>query len=71
MGIVVKSQYVEVDIVTQKLKKFYVEAYTGISDEKDAKYWLIFPASVPPLGWSTYFISKESQGTIRRFQCVL
>ncbi|KAL8472457.1 hypothetical protein ACS0TY_029611 [Phlomoides rotata] len=67
MGNVVKSQYVEVDIVTQKLKKFYVEAYTGTKDEKDAKYWLIFPASVPPLGWSTYFISKESQGKTSSF----
>ncbi|KAL0332752.1 UNVERIFIED_CONTAM: Alpha-mannosidase [Sesamum calycinum] len=37
-----------------------MEAYTGTSD-KHPKYWLVFSASVPPLGWNTYFISKESQ----------
>ncbi|KAI3451418.1 hypothetical protein Pfo_008083 [Paulownia fortunei] len=61
MGKILESQYVEVDNVTSKLRKFYVEAYTGISDKHAAKYWLVFPASVPPLGWNTYFISKESQ----------
>ncbi|KAL0350287.1 UNVERIFIED_CONTAM: Alpha-mannosidase, partial [Sesamum radiatum] len=60
-GEVVESQYVEVDSVTSKLRKFYVEAYTGTSDKHAPKYWLVFSASVPPLGWNTYFISKESQ----------
>ncbi|KAL0379122.1 UNVERIFIED_CONTAM: Alpha-mannosidase [Sesamum radiatum] len=60
-GEVVESQYVEVDSVTRKLRKFYVEAYTGTSDKHATKYWLVFSASVPPLGWNTYFISKESQ----------
>ncbi|XP_051127486.1 alpha-mannosidase isoform X2 [Andrographis paniculata] len=60
-GNVVESQYLEVDTVTAKLRKVYVEAYTGISDKHAAKYWLIFPASVPPLGWNTYFISKEAE----------
>lgn len=47
--------------MTDELRKFYVKAYLGISNEKSAKYWLVFPASVPPLGWNTYYISIESQ----------
>ncbi|KAH6760034.1 Glycosyl hydrolase family 38 protein [Perilla frutescens var. frutescens] len=65
-GNVVESQYIEVDNVTSGLRNFYVKAYLGISDENAAKYWLVFPASVPPLGWSTYFISKESQTGSKR-----
>ncbi|KAL0449714.1 UNVERIFIED_CONTAM: Alpha-mannosidase [Sesamum latifolium] len=65
-GEVVESQYVEVDSVTRKLRKFYVEAYTGTSDKHTTKYWLVFAASVPPLGWNTYFISKESKRGNRR-----
>ncbi|PIN15023.1 Glycosyl hydrolase, family 38 - alpha-mannosidase [Handroanthus impetiginosus] len=61
MGKIIESQYVEVDNVTSKLRKFYVEAYLGTSDKYAAKYWLVFPASVPPLGWNTYFISETSQ----------
>lgn len=60
-GNTVKSQYTEVDSVTDELRKFYVKAYLGISNENSAKYWLVFPASVPPLGWNTYYISTESQ----------
>ncbi|KAG8388777.1 hypothetical protein BUALT_Bualt02G0160500 [Buddleja alternifolia] len=60
-GKVIESQYVEVDSSTKNLKKLYVEAYTGISDTHAAKYWLVFPASVPPLGWSTYFISQKGK----------
>lgn len=65
-GNAVESQYTEVDNVTDELRKFYVKAYLGISNEKSAKYWLVFPASVPPLGWNTYYISTESQKGSKR-----
>ncbi|XP_047972104.1 alpha-mannosidase [Salvia hispanica] len=65
-GNVVKSQYIEMDSVTDELRKFYLKAYLGISDTSAAKYWLVFPASVPPLGWNTYFISKGTQKGRRR-----
>lgn len=61
MGKVVESQFVKVDNVTRNLRHFYVKAYTGISPKEVPKYWLFFHASVPPLGWNTYFISKESK----------
>lgn len=49
----------EIDYVTLNLRKLYVKAYVGLLP-KEAKFWLLFQASVPPLGWSTYFISKAS-----------
>ncbi|XP_073296505.1 alpha-mannosidase-like isoform X2 [Primulina huaijiensis] len=66
MGSIVESQFVEVDNVTSNVRKFYVKAYTGISASETPKYWLVFSASVPPLGWNTYFISKASQKGNRR-----
>uniref|UniRef100_A0A0D9XHR0 Alpha-mannosidase n=1 Tax=Leersia perrieri TaxID=77586 RepID=A0A0D9XHR0_9ORYZ len=54
------SQLVEVDNVTANLRKLYVKAYLGITPDKPPKYWLVFEASVPPMGWNTYFISKST-----------
>ena len=55
----------DVDDVTTDLRKFYVKAYLGVSPKQAPKYWLLFQASVPPLGWSTYFISKATgKGTL-------
>ncbi|XP_057795221.1 probable alpha-mannosidase At5g66150 [Salvia miltiorrhiza] len=60
------------DNVTSELRKFYLKAYLGISDIRAAKYWLVFPASVPPLGWNTYFISKGTQkGRRRKFMSMM
>ncbi|KAF6993710.1 hypothetical protein CFC21_010565 [Triticum aestivum] len=57
-GSFVDSQLVEVDNVTSNLRKLYVKAYLGINTDKPPKYWLVFQASVPPMGWNTYFVSK-------------
>ncbi|ONM00753.1 putative alpha-mannosidase [Zea mays] len=59
-GNIVESQLVEVDNVTRNLRKFYVKAYLGITTHKAPKYWLLFQASVPPMGWNSYFISKST-----------
>ncbi|KAL2333816.1 hypothetical protein Fmac_015029 [Flemingia macrophylla] len=60
-------QYVDVDDATINLRKFYVKAYLGLSPKQAPKYWLLFQVSMPPLGWSTYFISKATrQGTRRK-----
>ncbi|TKY55925.1 Alpha-mannosidase protein [Spatholobus suberectus] len=62
-------QYVDVDDVTTNLRKFYVKAYLGLSPKQAPKYWLLFQVSVPPLGWSTYFISKATgKGTRKKDQ---
>ncbi|KAL6642500.1 hypothetical protein ACP70R_020681 [Stipagrostis hirtigluma subsp. patula] len=59
-GTIVESQLVEVDNVTGDLRKFYVKAYLGTTPEKAPKYWLVFEASVPPMGWNSYFISRPT-----------
>nr|6B9O_A Chain A, Alpha-mannosidase from Canavalia ensiformis (jack bean) [Canavalia ensiformis]6B9O_B Chain B, Alpha-mannosidase from Canavalia ensiformis (jack bean) [Canavalia ensiformis] len=53
-------QYVEMDDVTANLRSFYVKAYEGEVPKDADVYWSLFKASVPPLGWSTYFISEAT-----------
>ena len=59
-GNTVEAQFIEFDNITSNLRSFYTEAYLGISPTEVPKYWLLFQASVPPLGWNTYFITKTS-----------
>ncbi|XP_015951770.2 alpha-mannosidase [Arachis duranensis] len=59
-GNIIEAQYVDTDNVTKNLRSFYVEAYLGVQPKEAPKYSLLFQVSVPPLGWSTYFISKAS-----------
>ncbi|CAH1413663.1 unnamed protein product [Lactuca virosa] len=56
----VETQFIEFDNVKRNLRSFYTEAYLGISPKEVPKYWLLFQASVPPLGWNTYFITKTT-----------
>ncbi|XP_042469663.1 alpha-mannosidase-like [Zingiber officinale] len=60
-GNYIATQLVEVDNITSSLRRLYVEAYLGVSPKETPKYWLIFQVSIPPIGWNTYFISKDSQ----------
>lgn len=53
-------QYLRLDNVTRNLRSFYTKAYLGLSGEPVPQYWLHFEASVPPLGWNTYFVSKAA-----------
>ncbi|XP_021676963.2 alpha-mannosidase isoform X1 [Hevea brasiliensis] len=57
-GKTIESQYVTMDNVTSNLRNFYLKAYLGLSSNQVPQYWLVFPVSVPPLGWSTYFIAN-------------
>ncbi|KAJ8771037.1 hypothetical protein K2173_023362 [Erythroxylum novogranatense] len=57
----IDTQYIPMDNVTRNLRNFYLQAYLGLSPGQDPKYWLVFQVSVPPLGWSTYFISSASE----------
>ena len=63
-GTIVESQLVEVDNVTRNLRKFYLKAYLGITTDRPPKYWLVFQALVPPMGWNSYYISR-SPGTCK------
>ncbi|KAI7740064.1 hypothetical protein M8C21_022126 [Ambrosia artemisiifolia] len=57
-GNTIEAQFIEFDNITSNLRSFYTEAYLGISPKDDPKYWLLFQASVPPLGWNTYFVTQ-------------
>ncbi|ONK72632.1 uncharacterized protein A4U43_C04F21420 [Asparagus officinalis] len=57
-GKFIKSQLIEMDNTTSRLRNLYVEAYLGESSKETPKYWLVFQVAIPPLGWNTYFISK-------------
>ncbi|KAI7725853.1 hypothetical protein M8C21_022276, partial [Ambrosia artemisiifolia] len=59
-GNTIEAQFVEFDEVTRNLRSFYTEAYLGFSPHDVPKYWLLFQAVVPPLGWNTYFINQKS-----------
>lgn len=65
-GQTVEVQYVGMDNTTSTLRSFYTKAYLGISPDQAPKFWLLFQASVPPLGWNTYFISKAAGKGKRR-----
>uniref|UniRef100_A0A1D1Y7A6 Alpha-mannosidase n=1 Tax=Anthurium amnicola TaxID=1678845 RepID=A0A1D1Y7A6_9ARAE len=54
----IEMQFVAMDNSTSRLRSLYTKAYLGVSSKEVPKYWLLFHASVPPLGWNTYFISK-------------
>ncbi|KAJ6378447.1 hypothetical protein OIU78_028649 [Salix suchowensis] len=53
----IKTQYVSMDNTTSNLRNFYLKAY-GFPSIQVPRYWLHFQVSVPPLGWSTYFIAS-------------
>ncbi|XXG75009.1 hypothetical protein AAC387_Pa07g3602 [Persea americana] len=57
-GNTIEAQYIAVDNVTINLRNFYAKAYMGVPPNEAPKYWLLFGVTAPPLGWSTYFISK-------------
>ncbi|KAL4187433.1 hypothetical protein AMTRI_Chr09g18980 [Amborella trichopoda] len=66
-GKMIEAQYVEVDNTTSRLRSLYTKAYLGVPSNKVPKYWLLFQASVPSLGWSTYFISSSgNRSTVYR-----
>ncbi|XP_031381358.1 probable alpha-mannosidase At5g13980 isoform X2 [Punica granatum] len=58
----VESQLIPITEAYHKLRSYHVKAYLGRNAGGTPKYWLVFPVSVPALGFSTYSISR-AQGT--------
>lgn len=58
----VESQLIPITDPYHKLRSYHVKAYLGRNAGEAPKYWLVFPVSVPALGFSTYSISC-AQGT--------
>lgn len=54
----IESQLLPISNITLSIRKKYVKAYVGTAPAGDLKYWLAFPVSVPPIGFSTYVVSS-------------
>lgn len=53
-----------IDNVSQAVTDFYTQAYLGVSPIINATSWLLFEASVPAFGYSSYFISTLAKGGV-------
>ncbi|KAI5013520.1 hypothetical protein ZWY2020_035773 [Hordeum vulgare] len=54
----IESQLLPIANASSDLRDRHVKAYLGTSPAAKPKFWVAFPASVAPLGFSTYFISS-------------
>ncbi|KOM38456.1 hypothetical protein LR48_Vigan03g183800 [Vigna angularis] len=58
----IESQLLPLSNATLTMRKYYVKAYRGKAPGSNVlKYWLAFPVSVPPLGFSTYTVISSDQ----------
>ena len=55
------SQIIPIADAFVGLRNSHVNAYLGRSPVETPKYWLAFPVSVPPFGFSTYSISSAKR----------
>ncbi|KAI4986134.1 hypothetical protein ZWY2020_018764 [Hordeum vulgare] len=55
----IESHLLPIANASSDLRERHVKAYLGTSPAAKPKFWVAFPASVAPLGFSTYFISAE------------
>ncbi|XVF08603.1 hypothetical protein REPUB_Repub07fG0017200 [Reevesia pubescens] len=54
----IESQLLPLQNAFLAIRNFYSAAYLGKFPSVSPKYWLAFAASAPPIGYSTYFISR-------------
>ncbi|KAG0483166.1 hypothetical protein HPP92_011250 [Vanilla planifolia] len=57
----IESQLLPIFDASLGLQSLYVKAYLGVSLMLPPKFWLAFPVSVPPFGFSTYIISNAEK----------
>lgn len=62
----VESQVLPISDVQLGLRNFHMASYLGITVTDTPKYWLVFTASVPPLGFSTYTVSGVKGAKLTR-----
>ncbi|KAC9878025.1 hypothetical protein E3N88_45154 [Mikania micrantha] len=54
----IDSQLLPIFNASLNMRNYHVKAYLGRTPTSTPQYWLGFTASVPPLGFSTYIISR-------------
>lgn len=57
----IESQILPISNSTMKIRNFYAKAYVNKFPKDTLKFWLAFSVIVPPLGFSTYFVSLAEQ----------
>ncbi|KAJ3671808.1 hypothetical protein LUZ60_007887 [Juncus effusus] len=57
----IESQLLPITSSFINLRKKHSELYLGKYSNDTPKFWLVFPVSVPPLGFTTYFISSSTK----------
>ena len=63
-GNVVDAQLLPVTQASLRLRNEHVNLYLGKNPENTLRYWLAFPVSVPPLGFSTYTLAPIKAGLL-------
>ncbi|KAK9678088.1 hypothetical protein RND81_11G187100 [Saponaria officinalis] len=58
----VESQLLPVTNASLNIRNVHLKAYLGKPSQGAIKYWLAFQVSVPPLGFSTYIVSRSQAG---------
>ncbi|XP_073225139.1 probable alpha-mannosidase At5g13980 isoform X2 [Cicer arietinum] len=61
----VQSQLLPIPDAFLGLRNYHAAAYLGISPSVNPKYWLAFSAIVPPLGFSTYYVSNAKKSAYK------
>ncbi|XP_022991108.1 probable alpha-mannosidase At5g13980 isoform X2 [Cucurbita maxima] len=64
-GKVIESQLLPLTDASMHLRIYHVKAYFGSIPTATPKFWLAFPVSVPPFGFSTYIISTSSRAGVK------
>ncbi|XP_020581253.1 LOW QUALITY PROTEIN: alpha-mannosidase At3g26720-like [Phalaenopsis equestris] len=54
----IESQLLPINEASVRIRSQYVKAYLGEFLDVAPKFWLAFPVSVPPFGFSTYIVSN-------------
>ncbi|KAM7472128.1 hypothetical protein LguiA_010311 [Lonicera macranthoides] len=57
----IESQIFPVTNESIAVRNYYATAYVGIPPTQTPHYWLAFTASVPPLGFSTYYVVSSTK----------
>ncbi|KAK7316862.1 hypothetical protein RJT34_00622 [Clitoria ternatea] len=57
----IQSQLLPIRDAFLGLRNYHTAAYLGASPTIKPKYWLAFQATVPPLGFSTYYVSNANK----------
>lgn len=69
-GELVPSQLVPLTQIEKDLRDQYVNAYEGVSPaQRGPLSFLVFQASVPPLGFSTFHVKTSAAGSRRKISC--